>query len=61
MDISWKTCKQKRRYSTKAKAAKKARKLGKNLRPYQCPACGKWHLTHWADKDCVHFEKYGEK
>jgi DNA-binding transcriptional regulator PaaX len=61
MDTNWRTCKRKRSYSTRAKASKSARRQGKRLYAYQCPACGKWHLTHYAPSECEHFEQYGER
>ena len=41
----WWACGRKRRYPTKAKENKVARKQGLRLRVYVCPICGSYHLT----------------
>lgn len=40
---AWWMCLRKRRYPTRARAKRAARKCG--LRVYRCPLCRQWHLT----------------
>ena len=61
MDLTWQTCRRKRWYKTRAAARKKARTLGKRLFAYQCPSCGKWHLTHYSPSEAQRFERHGER
>ena len=46
----WSSCSRKRRYATRGDATRKASfcetRRGVRLRPYLCPYCGGWHLTH---------------
>jgi uncharacterized OB-fold protein len=64
MDTTWKICRNKKRYATRAKANKQRRQgtLGqRKLYAYRCPACGQWHLTHYAPSEMVMAEQYGER
>ncbi len=44
-----KSCRDKKRYASRDAANRRAIELnrkGVRVKPYNCPACGGWHLTH---------------
>ena len=49
------SCERKSSYCSKARALRYARKCeearGGHIRVYECPICGKYHLTHTMKKD----------
>lgn len=43
------SCRDKKRYASREAATRRAIELnrkGVRVKPYTCPACGGWHLTH---------------
>ncbi|WP_035216165.1 hypothetical protein [Desulfobulbus elongatus] len=44
-----KSCREKKRYASQAAANRRAVELnrkGVRIKPYWCPVCGGWHMTH---------------